>query len=156
LSNLKRKSISITKTRSDKRIKKPKTPSSKRKIGIDDTLVADLKKYKLWQNENKMRYGEGYYNSKYLIVRPDGKELSEYSVNKIVDSIIAKTNLHHLTPHGLRHTHAIMLLESGADIKFVSTRLGHATINMTADVYLHITKKYEEENINKLQAYLNN
>ncbi|MBE6182836.1 MAG: hypothetical protein E7150_01040 [Bacillus sp. (in: Bacteria)] len=39
-----------------------------------------------------------------------GKELSEYSVNKIVDSIIAKTNLHHLTPHGLRHTHAIMLL----------------------------------------------
>ncbi|NEY21192.1 hypothetical protein G4D61_14690 [Bacillus ginsengihumi] len=44
------------------------------KIGIDDTLVADLKKYKLWQNENKMRYGEGYYNSKYLIVRPDGQE----------------------------------------------------------------------------------
>ncbi|USK35777.1 hypothetical protein LIT25_11010 [Bacillus sp. F19] len=34
-----------------------------------------------------------------------------------------------------------MLLESGADIKFVSDRLGHSTVNMTADVYAQITKK---------------
>jgi integrase len=49
-----------------------------------------------------------------------------------------------------------MLLESGADIKFVSDRLGHTTVKMTADVYIHITKKYEQENILKLESYLNN
>ncbi|WP_423246245.1 hypothetical protein [Metabacillus hrfriensis] len=48
-----------------------------------------------------------------------------------------------------------MLLESGADIKFVSDRLGHSTVTMTADVYLHITKKYEEENVSKFEKYLN-
>ncbi|MGG3889579.1 tyrosine-type recombinase/integrase [Metabacillus fastidiosus] len=67
-----------------------------------------------------------------------------------------KTDLHHITSHGLRHTHAIMLLESGVDIKSVGDRLGHASINMTADVYLHITKKYEEESVLKLERYLNN
>jgi site-specific recombinase XerD len=48
-----------------------------------------------------------------------------------------------------------MLLENGADIKFVSDKLGHTTVNMTAEVYLHITKKYEEENVLKLERYLN-
>lgn len=55
----------------------------------------------------------------------------------------------------LRHTHAIMTLESGADIKFVSERLGHSTVNMTADVYIHITQKYEKENVERLERYLN-
>ncbi|MFX3616708.1 MAG: tyrosine-type recombinase/integrase [Sporolactobacillus sp.] len=37
---------------------------------------------------------------------------------------MAKTNLNkHITPHGLRHTHAIMLFESGIDIKSVNERL---------------------------------
>lgn len=154
--NFEEKTISITKTRSDLGVKKPKTPSSKRIIGIDNTLIEDLKKNRLWQKKNKIKYGQRYGNSSYLILKPDGTEMGEYGVNKVIDAIIAKTNLHHLTPHGLRHTHAIMLLESGANIKFVSTRLGHATINMTANVYIHITKKYETENVMKLEAYLNN
>ncbi|MFO1445993.1 tyrosine-type recombinase/integrase [Bacillus sp. Bva_UNVM-123] len=79
-----------------------------------------------------------------------------FGVNKVIDSILKKTNLHHITPHGLRHTHAILLLESGVDIKTVSDRLGHSTINMTADVYLHITKKHEEASVLKFEAYLSN
>jgi integrase len=82
--------------------------------------------------------------------------MGPFGVNKVIDSIFKKTNLHHISPHGLQHTHAIMLLESGADVKFVNERLGHASINMTADVYLHITKKYEKESILKLESYLNN
>jgi integrase len=74
---------------------------------------------------------------------------------QVIDVILKKTkNLHHISPHGLRHTHAVMLLESGADIKFVSERLGHTTINMAADISVHITKKYEAENILKLESYL--
>ncbi|MGG0718735.1 site-specific integrase [Robertmurraya massiliosenegalensis] len=146
--------ISVTKTRSDYGVKKPKTKSSYRKIGIDDTLVSVLKQYQLWQKKNKLKYGQNYQESEFVITSPNGKALGEYGVNKAIDSILAKTDLHHITPHGLRHTHAIMLLESGADIKFVSDRLGHATVNMTADVYLHITKKYEEANLLNLEAYL--
>lgn len=73
--------------------------------------------------------------------------MGEFGVYKVLDAILMKTNinLHHISPYGLKHTHAVMLLESGADIKFVSERLGHTTINMTADVYVHITKKYEAE-----------
>ncbi len=80
--------------------------------------------------------------------------MGTFGVNRVMEAILKKTNLHRISPHGLRHTHAIMLLESGIDIKTVSERLGHPTINMTADVYLHITKKHEES-ILKLERYLN-
>ncbi|WP_191556424.1 site-specific integrase [Metabacillus idriensis] len=150
-----KKTVNINKSRNENEVKKPKTNSSYRKISIDETLIDELIKYSLWQKKNKLKYGLGYRNSEFLITSPNGKAIGPFGINKIIDNILEKTNLHHISPHGLRHTHAIMLLESGADIKFVSDRLGHSTVNMTADVYVHITKKYEEENVSKFAKYLN-
>lgn len=154
--NFKDKTISITKTRSSHGVKPPKTKRSMRTISIDDTLVTELKKYQTWQKRNKLKYGANYIEQEYMITQANGKALSEFRINDIMKAITNKAKLHHISPHGLRHTHAIMLLESGADIKFVSDRLGHTNIKMTADVYLHITKKYESENITKLDRYLSN
>ncbi|PZL70374.1 site-specific integrase, partial [Enterococcus plantarum] len=44
--------------------------------------------------------------------------------------------------------------ESGSNIKFVSERLGHSTINMTANVYLHISKKMETDSIDRYENFL--
>ena len=41
--------------------------------------------------------------------------------------------------HSLRHTHATMLIEAGANIKDVSLRLGHANIETTLQIYTHRT-----------------
>lgn len=153
--DFKKKTISITKSRNENRTKAPKTKSSIRTIKIGDVLIEELEKYRLWQKKNKMKFGADYHTSNYVITTPRGKEIGPFGINKVIDTILAKTNLHHITPHGLRHTHAIMVLESGADIKYVSTRLGHATVNMTADVYIHITEKYDDRNVDKLDSYLN-
>lgn len=40
-----------------------------------------------------------------------------------------------LTPHGLRHTHATLLIGERVDIKTVSTRLGHSSVSLTLNVY---------------------
>ncbi|MCC8050174.1 MAG: tyrosine-type recombinase/integrase [Clostridiales bacterium] len=42
--------------------------------------------------------------------------------------------------HSLRHTHATMLIESGADVKDVQTRLGHSNIEITLQTYVHDTE----------------
>lgn len=41
--------------------------------------------------------------------------------------------------HGLRHTHATLLLEAGVDVKTVSERLGHDSVQTTLELYGHVT-----------------
>jgi integrase len=43
--------------------------------------------------------------------------------------------------HGLRHTRATLLLEEGVDVKTVSERLGHDTVQTTLELYAHVTRK---------------
>lgn len=42
--------------------------------------------------------------------------------------------------HGLRHTHATLLISNGENIKVVSERLGHTDIRMTLNTYTHVMK----------------
>ena len=51
------------------------------------------------------------------------------------------------SPHLLRHTHAVLQLKAGVDIKTVSTRLGHKNINITANTYLHVTATHEQNSL---------
>ncbi|MBB1031275.1 tyrosine-type recombinase/integrase [Dietzia sp. SLG310A2-38A2] len=44
-----------------------------------------------------------------------------------------------LTLHGLRHTHATLLLEAEENPKVFQERLGHASITITMDIYAHVT-----------------
>ena len=48
---------------------------------------------------------------------------------------------------GLRHTHATLLIESGADVKNVQTRLGHTNIETTLQTYVHDTEKMAERSV---------
>lgn len=145
--------IKITKSREKTGCHPPKTPTSIRTIAIDDTLTAQLKQYQTWQKKQRMKH-KIYFDSDYMLTIPNGREKGEYGINRVINSILAKTSLHHITPHGLRHTHAIMLLESGADIKSVNVRLGHSSVEFTADVYVHFTKNLENEMVSNLEAYL--
>ncbi|MGG3875172.1 hypothetical protein ABEU82_23775 [Brevibacillus laterosporus] len=45
-------------------------------------------------------------------------------------------------------------MESGPNIKYVSERLGHASVKVTADTYLHVTKKIEDDALSMYERYL--
>lgn len=48
-----------------------------------------------------------------------------------------RLGLPHITFHGLRHTFASMLVEAGGDVKTISIILGHSTVAMTLNLYVH-------------------
>jgi len=54
--------------------------------------------------------------------------------------------------HDFRDTHAIKLIESGADIKSVSKRLGHRNIDITYNIYVRVTEKMEKETADKFET----
>lgn len=79
-----------------------------------------------------------------------------FGVNKVIDTILKKQlyTTYPITDYVILTQSCY--LESGVDIKTVSDRLGHSSIYMTTDVNPHITKKHKEENVSKLESYLNN
>lgn len=59
-----------------------------------------------------------------------------------------------LTLHGLRHTHATLLLEAGENPKVVQERLGHASITITMDIYAHVTATMQRSAADRFEALL--
>lgn len=51
--------------------------------------------------------------------------------------LLQRLGLEHVNFHGLRHTFATRLIENGADYKTVSELLGHASVNITLNLYVH-------------------
>lgn len=56
--------------------------------------------------------------------------------------------------HGLRHTHATMLLEAGVPLKVVSERLGHSSITITADIYQHVLDHMQDKAADAMRGLL--
>ncbi len=52
--------------------------------------------------------------------------------------------------HSLRHTHATILIENGAPIKDVQYRLGHKSVQVTLDIYSHVTAKMQSQTLDIL------
>lgn len=74
---------------------------------------------------------------------------SSQNLNEKLNSIIHKHKLHKITKHGLRHTHASLLFEAGATIKEVQERLGHSDVQMTMNIYTHVTDHIKEQTAKK-------
>lgn len=61
-----------------------------------------------------------------------------------------------ITVHGLRHTHASLLLYGGVSAASVSKRLGHSSINTTEKIYLHVIKELENQDTDLVMKSLAN
>lgn len=68
--------------------------------------------------------------------------------------LLAKAGLTYRPYHATRHTFATWLLSDGADMRWVSLQLGHATIAQTADVYGHVQPERHESATAALDRYL--
>lgn len=128
----------------------PKTKSSYRKIDIGDTLVSILKKHKLYQKENKLKYGSYYTNSDFVCTKENGELITTDSL-KYLSRVVNYDLKISFNFHSLRHTHATMLIENGANIKTVQKRLGHSKLSTTMDTYAHVTDKMKTEAVNILE-----
>jgi integrase len=58
---------------------------------------------------------------------------------------MARAGLPRLRFHDMRHTAATLMLEQGVHPKVVAERLGHATVNVTLNVYSHVTPTMQRE-----------
>ncbi|MEY9097037.1 tyrosine-type recombinase/integrase [Paenibacillus sp. RC84] len=73
------------------------------------------------------------------------KVLSNNGANSALGSLLNKLNINPISIHGLRHTHASILLYKKVSIYYVSERLGHGDVETTMKHYAHIVKELREQ-----------
>lgn len=130
--------------KNDWKIETPKSQAGYRTIVIGQTLIDILKAHKKHQMEERLRYGQYYYDSNFVCTKENGKPVLPNSIKYYCSQIQKKLGFP-FSFHSLRHTHATMLLENGAKMKDIQARLGHAKITTTMDTYSHVTRKMQNE-----------
>ncbi len=78
------------------------------------------------------------------------------TVNDILERYCKKLGIPVISVHGLRHTHASILLYAGVSIASVARRLGHASMTTTQKTYLHVIQELENQDIDLVMRSLSN
>lgn len=76
------------------------------------------------------------------------------TVNNRLKVICETAKIPVITVHGLRHTHASLLIFAGVSIASIASRLGHSSMTTTQETYLHIIKELENQDNEKIIRHL--
>ena len=82
------------------------------------------------------------------------KKIYNSTINDILKRHCINVSIPIISIHGLRHTHASILLYAGVSIASVAHRLGHASMSTTQKTYLHIIQELENTDIDKIMRAL--
>ena len=76
------------------------------------------------------------------------------TVNDVLERHCKAVDIPIISIHGLRHTHASILLFAGVSIASVARRLGHASMTTTQKTYLHIIQELESRDVDLIMRSL--
>lgn len=120
-------------------LKKPKTEAGIRKCILLDVLVKKIP--------------HGLKNN--LIFPDENGGLMRHSVFDKLWTRYQKATGLKLTPHQFRHAYAsYILFDAGVDVKVAQELLGHASIEMTRNIYTHISQTKLKETAEKLNNFV--
>ncbi len=122
---------------------KPTKNKENRTIGVDAKTMALLKPY--YDEVKKASLKSRFNNPHRLVfVSINGDPITVDAVNKCLRHACIRAGIPTITSHGLRHTHASILLLHHLDLHYVSERLGHKSQITTASIYAHVLKETKE------------
>jgi integrase len=142
--------IHITRTVSGKGYGPPKSKNGVRKIPLSEGTVKMLSKHKVQQGKEKLLFGEGYNPENLVFCKENGKRLPYEDARYFFECFCKHAELPYIKPHGLRHTHATMLLMNGHSVNAVAERLGDdpETIMKT---YAHVLPGMQKEMVKTIE-----
>lgn len=115
----------------------PKSKCSIRAIPLPDVIVDIMR-------EN---YGG---SSGYVLTGRNEKFVEPRTMQNHFKRVLLESNIRNVNYHTLRHTFATRCVELGFDVKSLSEILGHASVNITMNRYVHPSMELKRDNMNKL------
>lgn len=115
-------------------LKDPKSATSNRVVSLSSETVAMLHRHKEQHGHRLAYFGIGQTEETPVLCGSMGELYRPSNYTSHFDAI-RRSHGFDITLHGLRHTHASLLLKHGVPIQCVSQRLGHENIQITYRIY---------------------
>ena len=131
----------------------PKTKASRRRILLLAEDVKALCQYRDWQRQYAHELGDKYDDSELVFTSPFSAPISPTNfIRRYFRPLLEKCGIsENFTFHGLRHTHATLLLQQGVNPKIVQERLGHSSIKVTMDTYSHVLPDMQRQAVDAME-----
>ena len=146
----------LTDTKKEFHLEPPKTKQSYRKMPINSICREYLKRQielkEVVSNKRPKQQND------YLFVTKYNTPLNSQIYSDAIKAVIREINLvrpfddqfQKFSGHTFRHTFATRCFEAGIEPKVVQLYLGHATLKMTMDLYVHVTNEKSSQDIEKI------
>ena len=136
----------VVRVNGDLEVTEPKTQNSIRKVALPQQTVNLLIQEHEKHPDNPLMFPSprtGTYWS------PDG-------VSRINKNLLKRAGIDtSVRFHDLRHTFATMAMQSGVDVKTLSSMLGHYSAGFTLDTYTHVTNQMQYGAAQKIGSFMN-
>lgn len=122
-----------------------KNKGSQRSLKLPESVFTILWKYRAEQNRYRFKLGDQWQNLDRLFTKWNGAPMGSETPYKLLKKFCEKNNLRFLGIHSFRHLNASLLITSGADVKTVSSALGHSQTSTTLNIYAHTFQSAQAE-----------
>ena len=107
----------------------PKSKKSRRVIPLNKEAIHALE---------QLAQAPGTKDDGYIIHTADGSAMLPRNFEATLELLCKAAGIHRIGVHALRHTFATRLYEKGIDVKVISELLGHASVDITYKIYIHL------------------
>lgn len=125
-------------------IRQPKTTKGKRMIDLSPLAASILRDHQEKQALDRTMFGIPLKDDDYVFSDLEGKPLLPNTITHAWIKLVKRIGIKPIRLHDARHSHASLMLKQGAHPKVVQERLGHASIQVTLDIYSHVAPGLQE------------
>jgi integrase len=130
-----------------------KSKKGNRIIPVLESTLKMLKLHEHKQTVEKVKAKE-YIDGNYIFCSKEGRPINPRNFTKYFHKFLADAGIDKTNLHNLRHTYATTGIENGIDMKVMQELLGHSTMQVTSEIYTHVSQDKKRQEINKLKGIL--
>lgn len=132
----------------------PTKRNRQRLVVLDTETITWLERRRTYADAEREAAGNLYQDHGLVIQTAVGTPVGTRNFNRAFDILCGQSGVPKIRLHDLRHSHGTALHEAGVDLRTIQDRLGHSSLTITSELYLHPSLAPQKEAVERLQEWM--